>query len=91
MKLKKLTDNVYYLPAVDELVWPVLTYVRGERFALLPEYGCRNTLLNGRALCLREDFARLGVQTARLLFTTEAPEECARIARAFLEDTPLAR
>ena len=51
---------------------------------------CRNTLLNGRALCLRENFARLGVQTARLLFTTEAPEECARIARAFLEDTPLA-
>ena len=67
-----------------------LTDRRGERFALLPEYGCRNTLLNGRALCLREDFARLGVQTARLLFTTEAPEECARIARAFLEDTPLA-
>ena len=67
-----------------------LTDRRGERFALLPEYGCRNTLLNGRALCLREDFARLGVQTARLLFTTETPEECARIARAFLEDTPLA-
>lgn len=66
-----------------------LTDRRGERFALLPEYGCRNTLFNGRALCLREDFARLGVQTARLLFTTEAPEECARIARAFLEDTPL--
>lgn len=67
-----------------------LTDRRGERFALLPEYGCRNTLLNSRPLCLREDFARLGVQTARLLFTTETPEECARIARAFLEDTPLA-
>ena len=67
-----------------------LTDRRGERFALLPEYGCRNTLLNGRALCLRAAFARLGVQTARLLFTTETPEECARIARAFLEDTPLA-
>lgn len=66
-----------------------LTDRRGERFALLPEYGCRNTLLNSRPLCLREDFARLGVQTARLLFTTETPEECARIARAFLEDTPL--
>ena len=66
-----------------------LTDRRGERFALLPEYGCRNTLLNSRPLCLREDFARLGVQTARLLFTTETPEECARIARAFLENLPL--
>ena len=65
-----------------------LTDRRGERFALLPEYGCRNTLLNSRLLCLREDYARLGVQTARLLFTTEAPEECARIAQAFLENPP---
>ena len=39
MQLKKLTDNVYYLPAVDELVWPVLTYVRGERFALAVDAG----------------------------------------------------
>ena len=38
---------------------------------------------------LREDFARLGVQTARLLFTTESPEECARIARAFVGGAPL--
>lgn len=66
-----------------------LTDRRGERFALLPEYGCRNTLLNSRPLCLREDYARLGVQTARLLFTTEAPEECARIAQAFLSGEPL--
>lgn len=66
-----------------------LTDRRGERFALLPEYGCRNTLLNSRPLCLREDYARLGMQTARLLFTTEKPAECARIARAFLSGAPL--
>ena len=66
-----------------------LTDRRGARFALLPEYGCRNTLLNSRPLCLQEHVAQLGVQTARLLFTTETPEECARIARAFLTDTPL--
>ena len=59
------------------------------RFALLPEYGCRNTLLNSRPLYLRAAYERLGVQTARLLFTTEPPEECARIARAFLDGTPL--
>ena len=67
----------------------VLTDRRHESFPLLPEYGCRNTLIGNRPLCLREDFARLGVQTARLLFTTESPEECAHIARAFLSGAPL--
>lgn len=46
-------------------------------------------MLGNRALCLREDVRPLGVQTARLLFTTETPEECAQIACAFLEGTPL--
>lgn len=67
----------------------VLTDRRHESFPLLPEYGCCNTLIGNRPLCLREDFARLGVQTARLLFTTESPEECAHIARAFLSGAPL--
>lgn len=66
-----------------------LTDRRKERFPLLNEFGCRNTLLNSRPLCLREDFSRLGVQTARLQFTIESPEECARIARAFLSGAPL--
>ena len=66
-----------------------LTDRRRERFPLLNEFGCRNTLLNSRPLCLREDFARLGVQTARLQFTIESPEECVRIARAFLSSAPL--
>ena len=65
-----------------------LTDRRREKFALLPEFGCRNTLLGNRPLCLREEAARLGVQTARLLFTIEPPEECARIAQAFLNGTP---
>ena len=67
----------------------VLTDRRRESFPLLPEFGCRNMLIGNRPLCLREDFARLGVQTARLLFTTESPEECAHIARAFLSGAPL--
>ena len=66
-----------------------LTDRRKESFPLLPEFGCRNTLIGNRPLCIREDFARLGVQTARLLFTTENPEECARIARAFVGGAPL--
>lgn len=66
-----------------------LTDRKGEQFALLPEFGCRNTLLNSCPLCLREDYARLGVQTARLFFTTESPETCAQIAKAFLSGAPL--
>ncbi len=66
-----------------------LTDRRGMRFALLPEYGCRNTLLNSRPLCLREDFEKLGVSTARLMFTLEPPEECVRVARAFLSGASL--
>ena len=66
-----------------------LTDRRKESFPLLPEFGCRNTLIGNRPLCIREDFARLGVQTARLLFTTESPEECARITRAFVGGAPL--
>ncbi len=66
-----------------------LTDRKKERFPLLPEFGCRNTLLSNRPLCLREDFARLGVHTARLMFTIETPEECLHIARAFLNGAPL--
>ncbi len=62
---------------------------KGTRFAVLPEYGCRNTLLNSLPLCLRDDFGRLGVATARLMFTLEPPEECARIAKAFISGAPL--
>lgn len=39
MQLKKLTENVYYLPTVNERIWPVLTYVRGERFSLAVDAG----------------------------------------------------
>lgn len=67
----------------------VLTDRKGERFPLLPEFGCRNTLLGNRPLCLREAYGALGVTHARLLFTIEPPEECARIARAFLAGEPL--
>lgn len=61
-----------------------LTDRMGQKFALLPEFGCRNTLLANRALYLPEDFREVGVTHARLLFTIESPEECARIARAIL-------
>lgn len=58
----------------------------GRDFPLLPEYGCRNTLLNGVPLTL--PFPELpDVNFARLRFTIESPGECARIARAFAGGT----
>ena len=83
----KVQKDVYKRQCQNGVTY--LTDRRRERFPLLNEFGCRNTLLNSRPLCLREDFARLGVQTARLQFTIESPEECVRIARAFLSGAPL--
>ncbi|MCI6908867.1 MAG: U32 family peptidase [Clostridiales bacterium] len=59
----------------------------GEEFLLLPAYGCRTELYNAVPLWLadrREDWARLGLWGARLVFTTEAPDECARVAACYL-------
>lgn len=67
-----------------------LTDRKGQKFALLPELGCRNTLLNSRALCWDEPPARAGATYGRLLFTVEPPEVCARIARTFLAGEALA-
>ncbi len=56
----------------------------GRAFPLLPEYGCRNTLLNSVPLALLPLEAH-GVDYARLRFTIESPDECAAVARAFAD------
>lgn len=60
-----------------------LTDHTGSSFPLLPEFGCRNTLLNGVPLALPPVELPPNVNFARLRFTFEAPGECARITRAF--------
>ncbi len=62
----------------------------GAKFPLLPAFGHRTELENSRPLYLadRRDWKRLGLAFARLRFTTEAPEECVRVFRAYLEGTP---
>lgn len=67
-----------------------LTDRRGMEFTVLPEYGCRNTLLNSQPLLLEKEYQALGVTFARLRFTTEAPDECAQIARHMMQDTDTA-
>lgn len=62
----------------------------GAAFPLLPAYGHRTEIQNDRPLWLADlgDYRRLGLQYARLRFTTERPEECPRIFRDYLEGAP---
>ena len=55
---------------------------KGARFPVVKAWGCRNEILNAKTLFLADksgDYARLGLWGARLVFTTESPEDCVRI------------
>jgi putative protease len=64
----------------------------GAAFPLLPAFGHRTEVQNSRPLYLadRTDWRRLGLCYARLRFTTESPEDCARLCRAYQEGAPAA-
>ncbi len=59
----------------------------GAAFPLLPAFGHRTEVQNSRPLYLadRPEVQRLGLAYARLRFTTETPDECVRICRAYRE------
>jgi putative protease len=59
----------------------------GALFPVVPEFGCRNTLLNSKKLFLadkRRATATLGLWAERLMFTTENAIECAAIMKRYL-------
>ena len=59
-----------------------LTDRRGERFPVEKAWGCRNEILNGKTLFLADkaaDYQHLGLESVRLRFTTESPEDCVRV------------
>ena len=59
---------------------------RGETFPVVKAWGCRNEILNGKTLFLADKFAdaqRLGLESARLMFTTEIPEECVQVLERY--------
>ena len=64
---------------------PELTDRMGERFPVLHAYGCRSEIENGKVLWLADkaEYKRIGLSYARLRFTTETPEECVRVLRAY--------
>ena len=69
---------------------PALTDRRGEQFPVLRAHGCRSEIQNAKVLWLADkpDYQHIGLQFARLRFTTESPQECVHVLRAYrgLED-----
>ncbi|MDE7220818.1 MAG: U32 family peptidase [Oscillospiraceae bacterium] len=63
-----------------------LTDRRGERFPILPAFGCRSEIENGRVLFLADkpEYRQCGLAWANLRFTTETPEECVRVMARYL-------
>lgn len=65
---------------------PELTDRRGEHFPVLRAWGCRSEIENGKILCLADkarDWQSLGLRYACLRFTTESPEDCVQMLRAY--------
>ena len=65
----------------------LLTDRKGERFPVVQAYGCRNEILNSKKLFLADrtqDYGRLGLWAARLMFTTENAMECAQVLERYL-------
>jgi putative protease len=64
-----------------------LTDRTGAVFPVLPTHGCHSVVYNARKLFLADradDYRRLGLWAARLLFTTENPRECVQVAERYL-------
>lgn len=68
-----------------------LTDRKGQNFALLPTYGCRNLLLNSKPLYLadQDDWTRTGVRYGRISLTTESPQRAQQVWLAYTEGEPL--
>ena len=63
-----------------------LTDRTGAQFPLLPVYGHRNEIENSKTLFLADkpEYRRVGLQYARLRFTTESPAECVAVLRRYM-------
>ena len=60
---------------------------QGALFPVVPEFGCRNTLLNSKKLFMadkRRTIASLGLWAQRLMFTTENAFECVAVMKRYM-------
>ena len=66
-----------------------LTDRKGVTFPVVPTFGRRWEMLNGKTLYLADkDLSGLGVSALRLLFTTETAADCADILRRYQDGSP---
>ena len=63
----------------------ILTDRTGAQFPVTCGYGCRCEIQNSKTLFLADkpEMRRCGLTYGRLLFTTETPEQCARVLRRY--------
>jgi len=64
-----------------------LTDRQGALFPVVPEYKCRNMVLNSKKLFLadkRDLTAKLGLWAERLMFTTENAHECVAVLKRYM-------
>ncbi|NLA86723.1 MAG: U32 family peptidase [Clostridiales bacterium] len=60
---------------------------QGAAFPVVPEFDCRNVVLNSKKLFLadkRRETALLGLWAERLMFTTENAQECVAVMKRYL-------
>ncbi len=60
---------------------------QGAAFPVVPEFNCRNVVLNSKKLFLadkRRETAALGLWAERLMFTTENAQECVAVMKRYL-------
>ncbi len=68
-----------------------LTDRKGAQFPVVKAFGCRNEILNSKKLFLadkKKDYEQIGLQTVRLMFTTENSRECVQVFERYLERGP---
>jgi putative protease len=64
-----------------------LTDRQGELFPVMPEFGCRNIVLNSKKLFMadkRRSLSSLGLWAGRLSFTTENAIECVSVMKRYM-------
>lgn len=62
---------------------------QGASFPVVPEYKCRNVVLNSKKLFLADKMdimAQIGLWGERLMFTTENANECAAVMKRYLKE-----
>jgi len=85
-----LTENCVIRNCTDACTCDSFTGIvdeNGALFPVMPDFGCRNVLLNSKKLFMgdkRRSMSSLGIWAERLYFTTENAIECAAVIKRYM-------